>query len=111
MKLRILSIILIMATSTFSFAKVTSPKSQIDRLITYSKYGRGDTYISLQQNDATCVHGYFVNKESEGYQAMISILISAYHAGSPVRIYAYDNNRWEGSSNPVCEMYSVELRR
>ncbi len=89
----------------------SSPKSTIKRLISYSKFGKGDVYVQLNSGTSACSHGYFINKESAGYESVLSMLLAAYQANTPVILYGYKNNQWSGSSAPVCELYSVLYQR
>ena len=91
-------------------ANETSPKSTIKRFISYSNYGNGDVFISLENNGSTCNSGYFLNKENQGFEANYSMLLSAYHANSSVKLIGLDTEeKWQGSRAIICQLYSVEL--
>ncbi|MFU2509767.1 hypothetical protein [Pseudoalteromonas sp. ASV78] len=85
----------------------------INKLVTFANYGNGDVYVTLPTNGVTCKYGYFVNKNSNGYESTLSSLLAAYQAQTPIIIHGLTANdkRWSGSNNPVCEIYSVEYRR
>jgi hypothetical protein len=97
--------------SALACAKEPSSKGVISRLITYTNFGNGDVFISLPTNGAICTYGYYMNKDSLGYQASLSMLLAAYQAKTPVKLTGNESNRWTGSGNPVCELYSVEYKR
>jgi len=93
--------------SCYAGSNETSPSSHIKRLISYSQYGNGDVYVQLESSGTICSYGYFINENSPGFKNNFSMLLAAYQAGTPVRIEAYDDRRWSGSSGVVCEIYSV----
>lgn len=93
-------------------ANETSPKSTIKRFISYSDYGSGDVFVSLENNGSICNYGYYLNKENQGFEANYSMLLSAYHANSSVKLIGLDTDeKWQGSSATVCQLYSVELAK
>ncbi|BFM10145.1 hypothetical protein R50072_02980 [Simiduia litorea] len=93
-----------------SAANETSPRSKILRITSYAKFGNGDVYVKLEESSTVCAHGYFLNRDSVGFETSISMLISAYHAGSSVLIVGDEQRMWSGSSNPVCEIYSIQYQ-
>lgn len=92
-------------------ANVQSPNAIIAEMISYADYGDGDVYIRLQNNDATCSHGYYLNKAQVGFNANFSMLVAAYQAKQSVIIHADPNQRWAGSSSPTCKVYSVSYQQ
>lgn len=105
--MKTLIVCLLLSISINTFAQEKSSSVKIKQLIAYSKFGNGDVYLSLESNTKICAHGYFVNKDSAGFDNVYSMLVAAYHGRTPVRVYAYTESRWSGSSNPVCEIYAV----
>lgn len=105
--MKLLTIFILITFSISSFALEKSPSSKIKRLISYSKYGNGDIYVQLESSGSICSYGYYVNENSAGYKNNFSMLLAAYQAKTSVVVEAYEQNRWAGSSNPVCEIYSV----
>lgn len=87
-----------------------SSLSSIDRLIAYSRFGNGDVFISLETNGPQCAHGYYVDKSSAGYESMLSMLVAAYQAKTPIVLHGTTSKQWSGSSKPVCEIYSVSYQ-
>lgn len=95
-----------------SLANKTTLKSSIKRLISYSNYGNGDVFVTLESNGLICNSGYFINKDSQGFETNYSMLLSAYHAGIEVILTGSDQDtKWQGSKSTVCELYSVELEK
>lgn len=93
-----------------SLASEASPKSIVKRFISYSNYGNGDVFVSLENNGSICNYGYYLNKEDQGFEANFSMLLSAYHANNKVILTGLDTeDKWRGSGSTVCKLYSVEL--
>lgn len=106
--LKLLGVGAVLMTSLSSMAMERSGYSAISAMYAYANYGAGDLYVTLDTNGATC-QGYWVNKNSVGYELVVSILSGAYYAGKPVRIQADETSKWSGSSQTVCEINYVEL--
>lgn len=115
MKAKLLLVLLGLAISQLSLATSNekSSKGVIKRLITYANYGNGDVFVSLPTNGSTCSYGYFLSKNSNGYESTLSSLLAAYQAQTAIYIYGLtsEDKRWSGSGNHVCEIYSVEYHR
>lgn len=86
-----------------------SPQGVIDRLVSYAS--NSGAYVSLSQNGSTCSHGYHVEGDSGGYNSNLSMLIAAYHTGTPVVLRGDTTTFWSGSSSPVCRLTSVQYIR
>ncbi len=85
----------------------STPTTQIDRLIVYSKRGNGDVFVSTEANTESCRHGYFIDKASAGYEGTLSLLLAAYQTKTPITLTAYTNVLWSGSEASVCELYNI----
>ncbi|NOH22831.1 hypothetical protein [Vibrio europaeus] len=103
--------LLILLLSFGVSANEASPKGTIKDIFAYSKFGNGDVYIVLSQNGSSCSGGYYIDKASAGYESILSMLLAAYQANTNVVINGYVNNRWSGSSEPVCEIFRVAYMR
>ncbi|EHV5558131.1 hypothetical protein K0W35_004885 [Vibrio parahaemolyticus] len=84
-----------------------SPTTQIERLIVYSKLGNGDVFVSTDAHSEQCSNGYFIDKASAGYEGIVSMLIAAYQAKTPIQLSGYTDAFWGGSTGPVCALYNV----
>lgn len=115
MKIKLIFILFVLTIPQLSLASSVerSSKGVIKRLITYANFGDGDVFVSLPTNGQICEWGYFVNKNSKGYESTMSSLLAAYHAQTPILIYGLtaDNKRWSGSNKRTCEIYAVEYQR
>ena len=93
--------------SQIVFGTETSPSSSIQKLISYSEYGGGDVVVVLEENGTTCTNGYFLKKTDSGFDANLAMLLSAYHAKSPLRLDAHTSDKWDGSTGYYCHVYSI----
>ncbi|MBQ4838464.1 hypothetical protein [Pseudoalteromonas luteoviolacea] len=98
--------------SAFASSTELSIGTQITELNVYSRLGNGDVYVKLNINGNYCKHGYFINKNSAGYESILSSLLSAYHAQSNIKIFGFTGqaHHWSGNTGPTCEIYSVQLK-
>lgn len=83
--------------------------SQITSVKSYMNWGTGDVVFNIEDRTSTCV-GYWFNKNEPGYYANLSLLVSAYHAQSPLYISADTSTaaKWDGSlSDHYCKLYKI----
>ncbi len=93
----------------------------ITEIISYSDYGtadsagnKGDVWVSLAVNGASCSYGYYIHKAQGGYDSNLSMLLAAYHAKTPIKIRGNVGELWVGSNSethPACEVNSVQYRK
>lgn len=108
--MKIVGFVMLLLPLIASAAVEPSASSKIKRLITYADYGGGDVQVVLDTNGTTCVHGYYMNKNDPNFDAMHSMLLSAYHAKSEVVLRGHTNLIWPGSANGTyCKLYSVRF--
>ncbi|TMP38213.1 hypothetical protein [Pseudoalteromonas rubra] len=111
MKTWITLLLIILCTfSSLTFAAVKgSSKTTVATLITYSQYGQGDVVFKLAAPEESCPDGYWMKKADPGFEANLSVLLSAYHAKSKVIARGHDDKVWAGSAGKYCLLYSIEL--
>lgn len=82
-------------------------------IIGISTYGRGsvsgDIRIAVENTVAGCEAGYYMKASSAGLSSSLATALSAFHAGSRIKINAYDDPRWAGSNANYCEIESITL--
>lgn len=88
----------------------SSGLSKIYTLTSFSSYGNGDVAVRLDSNGEVCTNGYYINKSDVGFDANLSMLLSAYHAGSSVIVRGHTDQLWSGSASAYCKLYSIEFR-
>ncbi|ELV8625806.1 MULTISPECIES: hypothetical protein [Vibrio] len=79
--------------------------TMIDRLVIDSR--QGDAFLSMETNSEPCPGGYFVAKSHPGYDGLLSMLLAAYQAHTPIIVSAYPDSLWPASRQTVCELHSV----
>ncbi|MCG7551493.1 hypothetical protein [Pseudoalteromonas sp. Of7M-16] len=97
----------------FASSKETSIGNYITELNVYANYGEGDVYVKLDTNGNHCKHGYFVNKNSKGYESTLSSLLSAFHTQSKIKVTGFTGaaHKWSGSVGVTCEIYAIQFKR
>lgn len=109
MKLFILdSISLLLSVQAFASVK-SSSSSTVKTVITYSQHGGGDVVFKISNSEISCADGYWLKKPDPGFEANLSVLLSAYHSKSPVIARGHDDHIWTGSTGKYCLLYSIEL--
>ena len=59
-----------------------------------------------------CEGGFWISSDDvEKNPAMVSLLLSAFHANSQVRFSAYNDDFWSGSSTKYCRVNNLALVR
>ncbi|MDK2594843.1 hypothetical protein [Pseudoalteromonas obscura] len=109
------SLLLLGAVSQSAFAstKETSLAGYITELNVYANFGEGDVFVKLDTNGSNCIHGYFVNKNSKGYESTLSSLLSAFHTQAKIKVTGFTGaaHKWTGNSGGTCEIYAVHFTR
>jgi hypothetical protein len=103
----------IIALAIVSFSAVaratlqTTAATYVATIGTYAAFGGGDVVFTTQSAATNCSGGFWLKKTDDGFQANLSLLVSAYHAQTKVSVTAYDNDLWPGSGSPFCHVYAV----
>ncbi|MCO7226827.1 hypothetical protein [Pleionea sp. CnH1-48] len=107
----LLSAVLLGAVVNAKAAYVYSGISNITYLSVYNRSSApGDIFVKLSNPAEECTAGYYVSADSPGRDTVMSVLLSAYHAKSRIRINAYDSPNWRGSNNDkTCEIEGVNF--
>ncbi|NVJ60832.1 MAG: hypothetical protein HWE27_10590 [Gammaproteobacteria bacterium] len=89
---------------------VYGAETTIKRVATFASGSvAGDIIISVDNTVAGCEAGYYVGVNALGKDESLSIALSAFHAGSKVKINGLDTPRWEGSSSNYCKIESLHI--
>lgn len=103
----------IFCVSANSFAGVIS--AQNTTITGVSSYGSGnvtgDILIKISGPVTGCENGYYLPNNNEGKEEILSLVLSAFHAGTTVTINAYDSPRWPGSGANYCYIEAVHLKK
>ncbi|PCK32766.1 hypothetical protein [Pseudoalteromonas piscicida] len=93
------------ASATFQASTIT----KIKHIESYSSYGNGDVVFTVTTPQRVCTGGYWLKKDDAGFEANLSILLSAYHGSSDVQIRGLVNELWGGSSKEFCHIHSIKV--
>lgn len=82
--------------SSLSFAAyIQAANTTITRVFTYGSGSvTGDIVFQMSNPVAGCENGYYITEGNSGKEEILSIALSAFHAGAKVSINAYDAPRW-----------------
>jgi hypothetical protein len=78
-------------------ALVSAPVARVTRLLTFAQFGTGDVLFVTDNLPPTCQDGFWIRLTDVGGKAVYSQLLAAYHAQTPLQVYAYDDQVWPGS--------------
>lgn len=104
-----LASVLLLASALSQAGIVGTPITKIALVSAYNQYGGGDVVIRAQTNVAGCEDGFWMTKSDAGYSANLALILSAYHAKSPVTVYGLSEQIWAGSAGKFCKLYNIEL--
>ena len=114
MKIFVLSALLIISVNMVQAANVDTPITTIIKLNAYvtTSAWDGDIEINVNDSSAGCESGYWLKYEDKAsYKNIVSILLSAFHAGSLVKLTGDDTQRWPVSSSNYCRLHTVSLSK
>ncbi len=106
MRQLVLAIGLIFSADTFSEIEYGGV-SKISNYISYNQYGEGDVVFRVENPMPKC-HGYWIAKTDPGFEANLSSILAAYHSKIKIKVSGHDDQKWPGSSNFWCKLYSIE---
>ena len=102
----------LLLTSIQAIATEYSYQSKITMVQSYPEYGEGDVIFKIN-NPATICKGYWLSPSTPGFNANLSLVLSAYHSTADVRIWGHEeaSNKWPGSTTHLCKLYSIKLEK
>lgn len=107
---KILSASLFFAASIASAAQIDAPVSRMKFIQSYNQWGGGDVIFATENAVSGCENGYWLAKSDTGFSANMAMLLSAYHAKSPLVVSAITDQQWAGSAGHFCKLYAVTLQ-
>lgn len=112
MKKLLMSIFTLMWSSNLVCANETSIQTTISTIQAYPEYGNGDVIFKISASSDIC-KGYWLSPATPGFEANLSLLLSAYHSSAKVHIYGLteQSNKWAGSGTHHCKLYSIRLAK
>jgi hypothetical protein len=107
---KILALFLAVVCSSSFAGIVQSSVTKVTYLSSYNQYGGGDVTVSVETKTVGCEDGFWLSKSDAGFPANLAMLLSAYHAKTPVMVYGLSDQIWVGSAGKYCKLYLIELR-
>jgi hypothetical protein len=102
---KICTSLLLTLVSLSSQAMDTGNYSRITKLWAWGGYTNGVVLITLENQNALCPNGYwFQDSANSGSKNLMAMALSAYHAKTPVLIYADESSDWPGLAAKECEV-------
>lgn len=101
---------MMLLASGMSQATISTP-SPVTKVTGMSSYAQnyGDVIFKIETQMAGCEGGFWMSKGDPGYNANLAMMISAYHAKTPVVVYGLWDQIWSGSATKFCKLYVIEL--
>lgn len=83
---------------------------KITNLSAWGPQGDNVVLVQLETTHPSCPGGYWIRDSANaGTKNFISLALSAFHAKTPVRIYADQNTSWSGLAAKTCELQLITL--
>jgi len=76
----------------------------VTRIFTYTTFGTGDVVITVQTPGAGCQHGYWLRMTDAGAKTTYAQIIAWQLAEKPLRVGAFSDQRWAGSTGEYCRI-------
>ncbi|MEP2990313.1 MAG: hypothetical protein ABJN65_00960 [Parasphingorhabdus sp.] len=90
-------------------AIVESSSALITSITSFSEYGGGDVVVKIANPVTGCEAGHWLRPADPGFDRNVALLMSAYLANRPVKIYSHNNQIWPGSSGKYCLVDLVSI--
>lgn len=104
MKRTFLCIAAFMSLSTAIQGAATDTIATVVNLYSYTQLGNGDVAFQVSTPAPSCSGGYWLKASDPGFKTTFSLLLSAYHTGSRMRIGGDDADLWPASGNAYCRL-------
>lgn len=111
MKIFYFLFVILLSSSAYS-ANEVSAISKVNTILSVSEYGQGDVIFKMDENGTQCTHGYWLRPSDPGFESNLSVVLSAFHSQSNLRVIGQDHAIWTGSSAyTYCHVSNISLRR
>ncbi|MFL0805248.1 MAG: hypothetical protein K6L81_16160 [Agarilytica sp.] len=94
MKIRSLFFAGVWIISSAALGAAQTVTGKISALTSYSTYGNGDVLFEMETLPSGCNGGFWLKKDDPGFSGNLSIVLSAFHAGTTVKAAGYDTELW-----------------
>lgn len=75
----------------------------------YEDFGGGDFVFRVDLPVAGCEGGFWFRPSDPGFKSSVATVLLAYSSKAAVRVWAYSEQLWTGSSAPTCRVHAVGL--
>jgi hypothetical protein len=107
---KILALVIFMSASFFAQAMDTGNYYKITKIWSWGGYTNGVVLVVLENQHPLCPNGYwFQDSQNSGSKNLMAIALSAFHAKTPVLIYADENSDWSGLAAKECEIKLITM--
>jgi hypothetical protein len=110
MKVRYSLVVLLLTIAVCNTANATlvsSPQVTVTQFFTFSDYGNGDVGFVVSASTPACAAGFWLRPSDPGFKTLYAQLAMAYAMKSPIRVTAYDDSIWSGSTGVYCRVYYI----
>jgi len=87
-------------------ALVNGIVGRVTQLWTYTDFN-GDVVINVQTPVTQCQDGFWLRMTDTGAKQVYAAVLAAFHAQTPLSVYAYDDQLWTGTTGHVCRVYVI----
>jgi len=88
-------------------AGVTTGVTTIGDIYTYADNEDVIFTVNIDVNGCT---GFWLEASNLGFRNQLSVLLSAYHASSPIYVYGDESKTFSGSSDKYCRLTILKLQ-
>lgn len=85
----------------------------VEDVLVWADYSNGAFRVSLEAQDenanALCPAGYWLDGSNDKNSSVLSVVLSAYHAQSKIRVYADENDDFPGMASKECKIRAVMM--
>jgi hypothetical protein len=88
---------------------VAGSVGNIVHLYSYSTFGNGDVAVVVTTTLPGCADGFWLRSSDPGFKNVFAQLMSARLTQTPIRVWAYNDQIWNGSTGQFCRMDAIDL--
>ena len=96
---RALALLVAFAMPCVGSAAPVEVNTTITSINAQATFGNGDVLIKVGAPPSGCAAGFWLRKGDPGFNVLSALVLSAYHAQSPVRVSGEDSVLWPGSGS------------
>lgn len=82
---------------------------KIAKIHAWAEYTNNTVLVQLEKQHDLCPNGYWFQTANNSSSNLFAIALSAYHAKTPVKIYADEHSDWSGLAAKECKLKLIVL--